>query len=100
MFWMSGSSVSIFTIMITVQFLTSPLIAISSVNQSFAQFEHKDINLMLPKLAFIGLNLVLFGIAVYKFSVMGVIPVTPYDWIGIIDPSVPRESNQVLEVNS
>ena len=33
MFWISGSSVSIFTIMITMQFMTSPIFAISGVNQ-------------------------------------------------------------------
>ena len=91
MFWISGSSVSIFTIMITMQFMTSPIFAISGVNQQFAQFEHKDINLMLPKLAFIGLNLVLFGMAVYKFTVIGVIPVKPFDWSGIVSPRVPWE---------
>ena len=98
MFWMSGSGVSIFTIMITVQFLTSPIMAISGVNQAFLQFEHKDINLLLPKLAFVGLNLLLFALAVYKFTVMGVIPVTPYDWIGIISTSAPVEFNRVLFV--
>ena len=63
--------------------------AISSVNESFKPFENKDVNLILPKLAFVGMNLVLFGVAVYKFSVMGVIPVTPYDWIGILSTRVP-----------
>ena len=70
--------------------------AISAVNQAFAPYEHKDINLMLPKLAYIALNLVLFGVAVYKFSVMGVIPVTPYDWIGILSTRVPFEYNTIF----
>ena len=96
MFWMSGNSVSIFTIMITVQFLTSPLMAISSVNQTFSPYEHKDINLMLPKLMFIGINLGLFCLALYKFSVIGVIPVNPYDWLGIISKRVPIEKNTVF----
>ena len=48
---------------------------------------------MLPKLAYLALNLGLFGFAVYKFSIMGVIPVTPHDWAGIITPRVPFEYN-------
>ena len=63
---------------------------------AFKPYEHKDVNLMLPKLCYAGLNAGLFGMAVYKFSVMGVIPVTPHDWQGIILPRVPIESNQVL----
>ena len=88
MFWFSGSGVSIFTIMITIQFLTTPIKSISSVNEQFKPFEHKDINLILPKLAYIALNVGLFGMAVYKFCVMGVIPTTPHDWIAIISRRV------------
>ncbi len=53
-------------------------------------FEHKDINLLLPKLTYIAINFVLLGIALYKFSVMGVIPVSPNDWSGIISTRVPH----------
>ena len=93
MFWFSGSGVSIFTLMITVQFLTNPIKAISTMNTSFAPYEHKEINLLLPKLAYLALNLLLFGFALYKFSVMGVIPVTTNDWQGIISSRVPKETN-------
>ena len=48
---------------------------------------------MLPKLMFAGLNLGLFGLAVYKFATIGCIPVTPHDWQGIIIPKVPIEHN-------
>ena len=79
---------SIFTLMITIQFLTSPIKAISGINDTFKPYEHKDVNLILPKLAYGGLNLGLFGFAVYKFAVMGCIPTTPHDWIGIISSRV------------
>ena len=89
MFYMSGSAVSIFTIMITMQFIMNPIKAISGVNQTFQPYEHKDINLLLPKLAYIAINMVLMAMAIYKFSVLGVIPVTPADWSGIISTRVP-----------
>ena len=88
MSYMSGSTVSIFSIMITMQFFMGPIKAITGVQGAFAPYEHKDVNLMLPKLAFIGINLVLMGAALYKFSTLGVIPVTPNDWSGIISTRV------------
>ena len=48
---------------------------------------------MLPKLAYLALNLVLFGMAVYKLNSLGVIQTSPYDWIGIYQPATPREFN-------
>ena len=93
MFYMSGSQVSIFTIMITMQFIMNPIKAISGVNDTFKPYEHKDINLILPKLAYIAINFVLFAMAIYKFSVLGVIPVTPADWSGIISTRVPIQHN-------
>ena len=88
MFWFSGSGVSIFTLMITIQFLTSPLKAISNINEMFKAYEHKDVNLILPKLMYAGFNIGLFGFAVYKFASMGCLPVTPHDWIGVISSRV------------
>ena len=49
-------------------------------------------NLLLPKLLYCGIQLVLLCLALYKFSVMGVIPVTPNDWAGIISKRVPIET--------
>ena len=54
--------------------------AVSNINETFKPYEHKEINLMLPKLAYLGLNLGLFGFAVYKLATMGCIPVNPFDW--------------------
>ena len=82
--------------MITMQMIMSPIKQISGINQQFAQFEHPEVNLMLPKLAYFAINLFLLGISLYKFSVMGVIPVTPVDWSGIITPRVSLQHNQLL----
>ena len=93
MFYMSGSNVSMFTIMIVIQFLMNPIKAISGINDAFKPYEHKDVNLLLPKLAFIGINLGLFGMAIWKLQALGVIPVTPADWSGIISTRVPIQHN-------
>lgn len=109
MFWMTGSSMSIWTIMICVAFLLNPLKSIFTVNQgtctffrislryscsidvAFTQFENKSINLLMPKLTYIFCNAIILAAAIYKFSVMGIIPVAPYDWVGLIESKVPRE---------
>ena len=93
---MYGSGVSIFTIMFTMHFITGPIKAISGINTAFSQFEHKDVNLLLPKLCYFGIQLALLGLALYKFSIMGVIPVTPADWAGVISKRVPSQHNQIL----
>jgi hypothetical protein len=47
----------------------------------------------MPKLIFIFFNSVILAAAIYKFSVMGIIPVAPYDWVGLINSKVPLEHN-------
>ena len=89
MFYMYGSGVSLFSIMFTVHFITGPIKAIGGMNAQFEQFKHKDINLLLPKLLYFAIQLGLLGLALYKFSVMGVIPVTTNDWAGIISKRTP-----------
>ena len=74
-FWMTGTSLSIYTIMFTVSLSTAPFSALLSVNQTFEQFEHKNLNLLMPKLVYIALNCVTIFLALYKFSNMGIIPV-------------------------
>jgi hypothetical protein len=80
MFWMTGTSMSIWTIMITVAFVLNPVKAIFSVNQgknslndqfrmiAFVPFENKGVSLLLPKLTFASINLIIFAMALYKFS--------------------------------
>ena len=95
MFYMYGSGVSLFSIMFTVHFITGPIKAIGAMNQSFEQFKHKDINLLLPKLLYFGVQFALLCLAIYKFSVMGVIPVTTNDWAAIISKRTSLQHNQV-----
>lgn len=95
-FWMTGSSLSIYTIMFTVQFATTPFKAIFNVNQAFEPFEHKELSLTLPKLLYIACNMVTIGLAAYKFSNMGIIPVLPADWAGLFNARLPVESCVVL----
>ena len=95
--------------MICIAFLLNPIKSIFTVNQgkfshlctinlgfnpvsvAFMPFENKNINLLMPKLTYIFFNGVILAAAIYKFSVMGILPVAPYDWVGLIESKVPRE---------
>ncbi|KAJ2613832.1 hypothetical protein H4S08_001999 [Coemansia sp. RSA 1365] len=90
MAWMSGTSVSIFSILITGMILMSPLRAIVSVQQTFAGLERaakgSRLDLSMQKAAFVAINIagILFG--VYRLSIMGLLPTTSSDWLAFLPP--------------
>jgi hypothetical protein len=85
MLWMSGTSIQIFSIMMTGMALINPLKAIATVNQTFKPFEKEEgINLYIPKLIFISLQILSLGVAVYKCSTMGLLPLTSSDWVSYL----------------
>lgn len=74
-FWMSGSSLSIYTIMFSLQMATQPFTQLFNVEAAFAPFEHKQINLLLPKLLYCACASAGIFMGFYKFASMGIIPV-------------------------
>lgn len=96
MLWMSGSSIQIFSIMMTGMALMNPLKAIASVNESFRHLEKEDgVNLSMPKLIFISVQLVSFAMAMYKLSSMGLLPLTSADWVSYIPEREYQESGVI-----
>ena len=82
---MSGTSVQIFSIMMTGMALMNPIKAIATTNQVFKVFEKEpSVELKLPKLIYISLQFVLLAAALYKTHTMGLLPVTSGDWTSYI----------------
>lgn len=82
MLWMSGSSIQIFSIMMTGMALFNPLKAILTVNDAFRQFDKEEgVDTKIPKMLFIALQVLSLGVALYKCSTMGLLPVTSVDWV-------------------
>lgn len=87
---MSGSGVHIFSIMITFYAVYNPLKSAFTVSTAFARFEDPKMdapakaNLMLSKLTFVAMNLLAMGGALYKMSLMGLLPNTPSDWVSFL----------------
>ena len=73
-----------------------PFNTLNSSSLAFVPFENKNINLLMPKLTYIFFNAVILAAAIYKFSVMGILPVAPYDWVSLIESKVPREHSQLV----
>jgi hypothetical protein len=99
MLWMVGNQLSMWTIMMIIAFASTPIQALLNINKSFEMFEGKKVNLLMPKLTFFALNMLLFGGVIYKFSIMGILPVTPSDWNVLIEAKHPIESGHVLVFN-
>lgn len=88
---MSGSSIQIFSIYATGNALINPIKGLFLTNAAFKQFEEKDgISLVLPKLVFISLQILALGVALYKCSTMGLLPLTSADWTSLL-PEPRRE---------
>jgi hypothetical protein len=86
MLWMSGSSLQIFSIMMIGMAFVNPVKAIAGINVTFSRFqkEGKPISLTMPKLIFLGIQLLSLGLAMYKASTMGLLPLTSADWTSYI----------------
>jgi ER membrane protein complex subunit 4 len=56
-----------------------------TVIKAFEKFEKDDgVELRFPKLVFVALQLLSVGLALYKCSTMGLLPVTSADWTSLI----------------
>eukprot|EP00484_Ammonia_sp_Unknown_P011574 CAMPEP_0197056212 /NCGR_PEP_ID=MMETSP1384-20130603/80780_1 /TAXON_ID=29189 /ORGANISM="Ammonia sp." /LENGTH=185 /DNA_ID=CAMNT_0042490107 /DNA_START=109 /DNA_END=666 /DNA_ORIENTATION=+ len=76
MMWMSGSTMSIFTLMMMTMVMINPITALFGVQSQFQRFETQENykQLWLPKLTFIALNLACVGIGVWKLNALGLLP--------------------------
>ncbi|KAG0174359.1 hypothetical protein DFQ28_006658 [Apophysomyces sp. BC1034] len=93
MIYMSGNGVQIFSVMITFMLFFQPAKAIMSLQQAFERFEstgpsraQPGADLLLPKLAFIGLHVLTILLGVYKINAMGLLPTTTSDWLAFLQP--------------
>jgi hypothetical protein len=87
----SGSQLNIFPIMITCAAMWTPVQSILSYNSVFASLESPDVSLFLPKCLYLFLHLIMLLGGLYKFSMMGLIPVAAEDWIALVTLARPIE---------
>jgi len=79
MLWMSGSGLQIFSIMMLGMAFWTPFQKLFNVNQEFVRYADSGVDITVPKLVFLGLNVLGILLAVYKSHTLGLVP-TPADW--------------------
>lgn len=90
MLWMSGNGVHIFSIMITFYAIYNPIKSALGVNGVFARFDDPKMtpiertSLLTSKGIFVLMNIVAMSGALYKMSLMGLLPTTPADWVSFL----------------
>ena len=120
MMWMSGSQINIWSMMITGMALINPIKAIADTNRTFARLDDGKVDLTMPKLVFIVLNIVRprpragsqsciaphprslplvaqagVGVALWKCGKMGLLPLTSADWVSYLSIPVPMERSGI-----
>lgn len=86
MLWMSGSTLNIFSIMMTGMALLSPVKSLFSLSTVFGKFSEVNNEAMLKaKVIFLALNCVGLAMGLYKLGNMGLLPLYSSDWISLID---------------
>jgi hypothetical protein len=84
MLYMAGSQLNIFSISITSMAILSPLTSLLTMNQVFGVFG-SNVDLQLPKLLFVAMNLAWLALGLYKMSSMRLLPTTSADWTSKIE---------------
>ncbi|KAJ2745213.1 hypothetical protein GGI20_002352 [Coemansia sp. BCRC 34301] len=97
MAWMSGTGVSIFSILITGMILMTPVKTIMSTQQTFAPLERmgkgggggggagrSKLDLTMQKAAFVAINVAGLVFGVYRLAIMGLLPTASSDWLSFI----------------
>jgi ER membrane protein complex subunit 4 len=80
MMWMSGSGVQIFSIMVTLTNVASPVRAMLGSAATFARFSEPAVDVLLPRLLFCAIHCVTLSVALYKLDKMGLLPTHASDW--------------------
>jgi hypothetical protein len=76
MMYMSGNSLQIFSIMMTVMLFMNPIKALSAVGSTFSRYDNERTHARLwpVKLAFIALQLATIALGIWKVNGMGLLP--------------------------
>ena len=79
MLYMSGSSLSVFSIMMLVSCVYAPFAALAKVTKLFPA--DKQVDVMVPRLIFVAVQLGQLCFAAYKLDGMGLLPTYASDWM-------------------
>jgi len=81
MMYMSGSSISIFPIMIIGMMIFRPIKAVMAFKETFKVLDHDSNSTILQKIVWLFGNLLGISVALWKCHSMGLLPTSPSDWL-------------------
>ena len=93
MLWFSGSSVHMWSLMMTGMALTNPLKELMSMKQTFKRFDDGKADLLMPMLMFVGVQLICMFMGLYKLNSMGLLPTTSADWLSYLPSRIYEEQS-------
>lgn len=89
MLYMSGNSLQVFSIMMLVSCVYSPLAAILNVVKAIPKDAEGELSVFLPRITYCAVQMGQFIFAMYKLNTMGLLPTYASDWVSMLDgPSV------------
>jgi len=84
MYMFVGNRLNIWSVFFLLQMGTGPFRNLMSTNTIFSRFEDPGVDLIIPKLIYVAINLVGCTFFFYKLRVMGLMPITSSDWVSLI----------------
>ncbi|KAF9681334.1 hypothetical protein SADUNF_Sadunf06G0215200 [Salix dunnii] len=91
MMWMAGNTVHLFSIGITFSALWQPIGALQGVGKVFEPYKDSKVDLLVPKLVFIALNLGGLALGIWKLNTLGLLPTHASDWVSSLPPAKDQE---------
>ncbi|KAJ7542370.1 hypothetical protein O6H91_10G103300 [Diphasiastrum complanatum] len=86
MMWMAGSTVHLFSIGITISALWQPISALQGVSKVFEPYQDGRTDILLPKLAYIAMNVAGLLLGLWKLNTLGLLPTHASDWVSSLPP--------------
>eukprot|EP00775_Hariotina_reticulata_P003950 gene3950-4204_t len=84
MMWMMGNGIQIFSIIMTISGLATPIMAVIKSGEVFPPDPEKKLDTLSPRLLYCLINLGQFVFALYKLNSMGLLPTHASDWLSAI----------------
>lgn len=84
MMYMSGNTIQIFSLMMTISGIAGPIQAILKSGDAFPQDEEGQLDTFGPRLVYCLIHFCQFAFAVYKLNAMGLVPTHASDWVSAL----------------
>ena len=85
MFWMIGNSLSIYTLFFVFTMISAQIKNLLGTNEKFREFEgFKMKEITFYKFIYFGINLIVFTFCLYKLAGIGLIPLSPSDYVDLL----------------